>query len=55
MPPSFGVNNLLLRNFLESSILFDSKSIGESKQILGAINTTASTLLFPLNLIAPIA
>jgi hypothetical protein len=47
MTPSLRVNDLLLRNFLESGIQFDSKSAEESKQILGGINTNASTLLSP--------
>jgi hypothetical protein len=32
MSPSFEVNNLLLQNLLESSILIDSKTAGESKE-----------------------
>jgi hypothetical protein len=38
MPPNFRVNNLLLLNFLESDILFDSKLVEESIQILGGHN-----------------
>jgi hypothetical protein len=52
MPPSFGVNNLLLRNFHESVISLDSKSVEESYQILGAINTTTLSPLFSLILVA---
>jgi hypothetical protein len=44
MPPSFGVNNLLLRNFLESVISPDSKSATGSQQIFG-VTTTATLVL----------
>jgi hypothetical protein len=54
MPPSFGVNNLLLRNFIKSVISLDSKLAEESQQILGAINTTTSTLIFSPNLVVSI-
>jgi hypothetical protein len=46
MPPSFGVNNLLLRNFLEAVISLDSKLATRSQQIFGVINTAALVLSF---------
>jgi hypothetical protein len=46
VPPSFGVNNLLLRNFLEFVISLDSKSATGCQQIFGVTNTVALVLSF---------
>jgi hypothetical protein len=42
--PSFGVNNLLLQNFLEFVIFLDSKLVVESQEMFRAINTTTMAL-----------
>jgi hypothetical protein len=55
MPPSYGVNNLLLRNFLESIISLGWKSVIGYQQISRVIYMATLVFSFSPNIVAPTA